>query len=155
MKSVSAERGRVFGFFATLSIVAFVLNWFWEMIQMPAYTRMDAQTWKQAAPICTVATLGDVGISLAIYFLGALAFRSLRWALKNSWFVYFVLALLGLISAVLIEWRALASGRWAYNARMPIVPYLHVGLWPSLQLTVLVPAATWIAVYWLNRDPST
>jgi tellurite resistance protein TehA-like permease len=80
VKSVSAEGGRVFGFFATLSIVAFVLNWLWEMIQMPAYARMDTQTWKQAAPICTIATLGEVGISLAIYFLGALVFRRRRWA---------------------------------------------------------------------------
>lgn len=121
---------------------------------MPTYSRMDAQTWKQAAPICTMATLGDVGISLVIYFLGALAFRRLCWALKNSWYVYFILALLGLVSAVLVEAHALVSGRWAYNTRMPIIPYLHVGLWPLLQLTLLVPAATWIAVRWFNRGTS-
>lgn len=155
MISVSAEGSRVFGFFATFSIVAFVLNWLWEMIQMPAYARMETQTLRQAASICTIATLGDVGISLAIYFLGALAFRHLLWALKNSWTVYFVLALLGLISAGFVEGRALAAGRWAYNAKMPIVPYLHVGLWPLLQLTILVPAATWIAVRWFNRGTST
>ena len=39
----------------------------------------------------------------------------------------------------------LASGKWAYTANMIVVPVLNVGLWPFLQLMLLVPLAIWIA----------
>jgi len=37
VRSASAQTGKAFGFFAVLFIAAFILNWFWEVIQMPAF----------------------------------------------------------------------------------------------------------------------
>src|SRR6266404_1946018 len=145
---VPTRSRKAFGFSAVLFIVAFVLNWYWEIIQMPAYVGMDSKTWKDATSICAIATLGDVGITLIIYFIGALAVGRLLWPLKDARNAYFISALLGMLSAAFVECRALAVGRWAYNDKMPIVPYLHLGMWPLLQLTLLVPASIWLAALW-------
>lgn len=51
----------------------------------------------------------------------------------------------GSVSALLVEWTALSVGAWSYNERMPIVPLLDAGLWPGLQLTILVPVTMWAA----------
>ena len=139
-------------FFAAIAAAAFVLNWIWEMIQMRAYAGMPARPWNEAAAICTIATLGDVVITLTIYFLGALAARRLFWASANSWNVYVFLAVVGFVSAACIERQALAVHAWGYNQKMPVVPYLQVGLWPLLQLTTLVPGAVWIVVQCFPRE---
>jgi len=139
-------------FFVVLFTGTFVLNWFWEMLQMRAYSGLETISWREAAPGCTMAALGDVGISVVLYGIGALAAGRLLWAAKNSWNVYCALALLALCYAALTERYALASHRWSYNHTMPIVPLLNIGLWPLLQLMVLVPLTTRISVFWLPRS---
>ncbi len=141
----------LWSFFTALFMTAFGLNWLWEMAQMPAYAEMAAHSWGEIVLTCTVATVGDGVITLAIYGVGALATRRLRWGLEGGWNVYATAALLGGAWAAAIKWRALAFGRWSYTDRMPIVPVLDIGLWPLLQLTVLVPLALWIATTWTRR----
>lgn len=48
-----------------------------------------------------------------------------------------IIVALGFFTAGYIELRALAEGRWAYTAAMPLVPIIHVGLTPFLQLAIL------------------
>src|SRR6266852_4557194 len=122
------------GFFARLFLVAFGMNWAWEMAQMPAYTEMATSPWWQTLPVCTVATLGDAALTMAIYGLGALAAGRLDWGLNPRWNVYATAAILSAGCAVAIEWWAVGSGRWSYDDRMPIVPLVKVGLLPLLQL---------------------
>ena len=137
--------------FAALFVAALALNWPWEMLQMPAYTEMAGRPWQETALRCTVASLGDVAATLAIYGVGALAAGQLRWGKIGRWKVYATAALLGAVCAVAYEWYSLSNGRWSYTDRMPIVPVLRVGLWPVLQLTLLVPAALWIARWCAKR----
>jgi hypothetical protein len=49
---------------------------------------------------------------------------------KYSW----VIILVGVIISVGIEQWALSTGRWVYNDLMPIIPFLSVGLTPTIQL---------------------
>ena len=140
-------------FLTTLSLVAFGLNWIWEMAQMPAYVEMAGRTWRQTAVACTAATLGDVAITLAICGVGALAAGNARWGLAGCWNVYVTALLLGGMSAAAFEWFSLATERWNYNDSMPIVPVVKVGLWPLLQLTALVPLSFWTA-NWLTKGRS-
>jgi len=95
--------------------------------------------------------VGDVGITLAVYGIGALAAGQLGWGMTGKWNVYATAAVLGGVSAAAFEWFSLATGRWSYTHRMPVVPVLGVGLWPVLQLTLLVPAALWIA-RWFTKQ---
>ena len=142
-------------FFLILAAAAFVLNWIWEMAQMPAYTEMAGLSWLATTRRCTVATIGDVAISLAIYSMGAVAANTVLWGVRPRWNIYAFAALSGAVWAVGVEWWAIATERWSYNGRMPITPMVGIGLWPFLQLTVLVPAAIGIAARLArNRVPS-
>lgn len=138
-------------FFVVLYLAAFGLNWVWEMAQMAAFVEMAGRPWQDTVLTCTRATLGDVVITLAVYGVGALAAGRLGWGATRTWNVYATAALLGGACAVAYEWYSLATGRWTYNEQMPIVPVLGVGLWPLLQLTLLVPAVLWIAWWWAER----
>lgn len=146
-----ADHPSLVSFYVALASAAFVLNWPWEMAQMSTYAEMVGQPWLATAPICTVATLGDVAITAAVYGIGALACAQVRWGTVPRWNVYATAALLGAGFAVAVEWWALGSGRWSYNEHMPRVPLVGVGLWPFLQLTLLVPAAFWVGVWWGKR----
>lgn len=54
--------------------------------------------------------------------------------LKNkSWLIIFF----GVIFAILNEWYGLSTSRWAYGSLMPIIPFLQVGLTPTIQLGLL------------------
>ena len=134
--------------FLIMILASFGLNWVWEMIQMPAYREMAGRPWSDTLELCTIATLGDVLLTVLVYGVGALAAGDVRWGMPGKWNVYAAAALLGAAVASVVEWRALAAGRWSYSDRMPIMPFLEVGLWPFLQLTLLVPAAVWIAAWW-------
>ncbi len=143
----------LWSFFAALFIAALCLNWPWEMVQMPAYVEMSGHSWRETACRCTEASLGDVAITFGICGVGALAAGQSRWAMNGTWNVYAAAALLGVACAVAVEWKALGLGRWSYADQMPVVPGLSLGLWPLLQLGLLVPISLWIAVrWWVNRN---
>lgn len=128
---------------AVIAAIAFILNWLWEMLQMPAYQEMAHRSWAETARICTIATLGDVAATLGVYGIGALAARDPRWGLRDNWHVYGTAAILGAGIATGIEWHAMSEGAWSYTDLMPMVPLLDVGLLPWLQLTILIPASLW------------
>ena len=115
------------------------------MTQMPAFVEMARRTWRETALACTVATFGDVAITLAICGIGTLAAGDIRWGMRGNWNVYAATALLGALCAAAFEWFAQAIGRWTYNENMPVVPGLKLGLWPLLQLTLLTPLSFGIA----------
>jgi hypothetical protein len=153
MKCIADDSRLLWIFFATSALSAFVLNWLWEMFQMPLFVEMAGRSWLETALPCARAALGDVVMAFSIYGLGALAARNWFWGLGGGWNVYLTGALLGGVFAAAYEWNALASDRWSYSERMPIVPILDVGLWPLLQLPLLVPASWAIARWWtLSRS---
>jgi len=136
-------------FFAATVLLSFVLNEIWEMAQMSAYVETVGFSWTSTLGFCTQAAVGDVGIILGIYAAGALAAGDLGWGLRARWNIYATAAILGLAYAALVEHAALASGRWSYTERMPVVSMLGAGLWPLLQMTLLPPltfrCARWLA----------
>src|SRR6266481_3911592 len=99
-------------FLTSILVASFVLNWLWEMLQMPAYREMALRSWRETATLCTRATLGDVAITLLIYATGALAAHTLSWGLRAAWNVYLAVALLGAMYAFWIERAAMASVQW-------------------------------------------
>ena len=136
--------------FVPLFISAFLLNWPWEMLQMPAYVETAGRSWRETALSCAVASLGDAMITLLVYAAAALIAGRFRRPLKGGWGVYLLAASLGAMCALMIEWAALYTNRWSYTGRMPKA--FGVGLWPVLQLTLLVPAAMWAAAWWHRRS---
>ena len=118
---------------------------------MSAYAEMRDQPWLETVPACALAAFGDAVITIVLYSLVALAFRNRRWWVKGAWKNYATVASLGFVSAVLIEMLALTTGYWSYAESMPMVAGLNIGLWPLLQLTILVPFAIRIAALCSRR----
>jgi hypothetical protein len=141
----------MWSYFTTLVLSAFALNWLWEMIQMPAFVEVAGRSWGEMALPCASAALGDVAMTFGIYGLGCLAAGYWRWGLAGRWNMYLTGALLGGVFASAFEWYSMSTNRWTYNERMPIVPILNVGLWPLLQLILLVPSSWAIAAWWTKR----
>lgn len=112
---------------------------------MPAYVEMVGRSWRETLPICSAATIGDVFVTFAIYGAVALASSSwLGWGLSGNWVPFAAAAVLGAVTAAGIEWYATGTSRWSYTPRMPLLP-LNLGVWPILQLTVLVPLSVALA----------
>ena len=149
---MSTETSRPsWSFFIALFLASFGLNWLWETVQMGAYAQMADRSWYSIAILHIVPTLGDVAITFFVCGVGSLAAGQLRWGTTGRWNVYATAAFLGGACAVAVEWKALAVGRWSYGDRMPVVPVLNVGLWPLLELTLLVPLALCVAARWSGR----
>ena len=124
-------------FYIYLAVVAFALNWVWEIAQMSAY-RTAEKSWGEALFFCTLATLIDALAVLAIY--GAAVF----FINRRDWKFYLTAALLGAVCAVLFEKIAFAFGWWSYEKEMIVVPILGTGLLPFVQLTTLAPVSIWL-----------
>lgn len=119
-------------------LLSFFLNFIWENLHSVLYT--GYQGGKITELILTRASLGDA-VMITVLLLPFLSSprHSLRrrrvvvWFQKRSWLIF----VLGIILAILIEWYAFNTGRWAYNAYMPIIPFLDIGLTPTIQLGLL------------------
>jgi len=138
-------------YWATLVLVAFALNWLWEMLQMPAYAEMAGRSWSESALRRALAALADVGFTCAAHATGALAAGYLSWGMSGKWNIYATGALVAGAIGTAAEWDAVRSGRWSYTDRMPMVPVLGLGLWPVLQLALLAPLAFAIAAWCAGR----
>ena len=106
---------------------AFILNAVWENFH--AFLYANYMGGKITEFILLRAALADAAMITAI----ALPFIFYLPLKRRSW----IIVLLGFVLAVCIEWWALSTGRWTYNAYMPIIPLLSVGLTPAIQLGLL------------------
>ena len=98
-------------FLVVLALIAFGLNWAWEMVQMPAFAEMAGRPWLDTIPLCTRAALGDVAFTLGIYLTVGCG----RWARTGRWPFYAAAAILGGVSGAVFERWALGAGRWSYT----------------------------------------
>jgi hypothetical protein len=134
--------------FASLFVAAVAVNFAWEMAQSVLFAPMGG--WARATSRCAAASVGDGLIVLAIAAVGGLLFRRADWFLRPRAGGYLFAATLGSAVAVLMERRAIATGRWTYTDAMPLIPALEVGVVPILQLVVLPPLAFSVAARWLR-----
>ena len=129
--------------YAVLALIAFALHLIWEKLHIPLYTNYEAlgTGWKLAI----WATCGDVLYTVLIALAVAALFGRLDWFVGASLRQYAFAAALGLGVALFVEYKALYLHTWGYDAAMPIIPVLHVGLSPILQMLILTPLALLIA----------
>lgn len=129
---------------AAIFIVGIFVHFLWEMLQSFAY-EMGALPLMRVVLYHLWATLGDAVLMVLIYGAVALPARNLRWMERSRPRDLLLMLILGLVLAVGIEWRALATGRWAYTGAMPILPGLGVGLLPVAQFLLLPWPIYWVA----------
>ncbi len=126
------------GSLTALAATAFALNWIWEMAQMFAYAKKPADSFAETFIICTLASVIDAMVTLAID-----AF--LRFLTKPYGAMFYLsAAILGALCAAGFEWFAFRFNLWSYSEQMIVLPVIGVGLLPFIQLTLLVPLAIWL-----------
>jgi hypothetical protein len=123
---------------ALVFAIAVVVNYAWELAQAPLYAGQD--DFRTLLWHCLRAAGGDGILVLAIFAGGALVTRRPDWYVQPGRGGYLWMLCAGLFIGVVVEWLAVhVAGRWAYGARMPVVPGLRTGLVPVLQMLVLPP----------------
>ena len=132
-------------FLIRLFFLSVIINYIWEMLQMPLYQNMpfnELRSWL----LCFRASLGDGIIILFIWLIGYLIYRQTDWFVHKSISSLAIILLSGTLIAIGIEIHALSTGRWAYSNVMPLIPVIGVGLSPLLQLLLLPWMSMWAAV---------
>ncbi len=127
-----------------ISIFAFLLNFIWELLQMPLFAGFIDVQFYQVVLHCTKATFGDVIISLAAFAGACLIARSRMWinSMTKSGVVAFLV--IGLLITIIFE--ILATGvlnRWQYSELMPMIPIIDVGTSPVAQWVILPLLQLW------------
>lgn len=127
-----------------VAIFSFLLNFVWEVQQMPFFQAPPEFACSELIRNCTLATVGDVGISLVAFWTVAAISRSRQWFRQPRRYQIVGFILVGLVITVIFE--ALATGalnRWDYAPLMPTLPLLGTGLLPLLQWLLLPPIILW------------
>ena len=125
-------------FYGVLFAVSFGLNWIWEMAQMFAYAAEAGDSWTKSVLFCTLASVADAIITVAIDVFLKLLMK------RDGVEFYLGAAVSGALCAVGFELFAFRFGLWTYSEQMIVLPVLGVGLLPFVQLTLLVPLAIWL-----------
>ena len=131
-------------------VVAVLLNYLWELAQVPLYVGLEEYNagvfWH-----CFVASLGDGIMVLLIVVVGWISFQRWNWFERPGAAGYLLMLLAGFILAVLVEWVGVHRlGRWEYTGKMPIFPWVRIGLIPIAQMVILPPVIFRTAALWLS-----
>ena len=127
---------------ALVSLFAFPLHGVWEYLHVGLYSGYEQ--WTHGTPVVLLATIGDVLYTYAAFGLVSALKRRVDWIYTIRGSEYLLLAGLGFVMALCIEYRGVVLSRWSYLPAMPIIPILGVGLSPVLEMTVLLPVTFFI-----------
>ena len=139
---------------ALISAIALLVNYVWEMLQMPFFEGMyfsDPNAWL----FCLQTSVGDVFITVFIFLVGRLIFGYWSWPHSPGVARITYLVLIGAAIAVTIEIVALKAARWSYSPLMPVVPGIGVGILPVVQLIFLPYLGYVLAFRALSRKKKT
>jgi hypothetical protein len=117
-------------------LVAFLLNFIWEMIQMPFFEDMsftDLKDWL----LCFRASINDAGLVIFVYILGRTFFGNWEWGEDLDILKIGYLLIIGFVIAAYFEFNALNTGRWTYSQIMPRLPLIRIGFIPVIQMCIL------------------
>ena len=136
--------------------LAFSLHWLWEMAQSSLYTGMLQRSWYDATRLCTIASVGDVAITLGAYTIVASLSKDRFWAFRSPSsqpkprYVSVPARQLGLYLAIglfvtaIMEFVNIAVlYRWEYGPAMPRL--FGLGVAPLAQWIVVPVLIVWLA----------
>ena len=121
---------------ATIFLLAFFANFIWEYLHASLYLHYQGDEISEF--VLLRAALFDAAF---ITILGLLFLRA-RFLREHLWLALVI----GVAFAVGLERWALATGRWAYAPAMPIIPFLQIGLSPTIQLGLLSYLIFWVVI---------
>lgn len=116
-------------------IISFLLNFTWELFQLPLYKNSDYNF--NHIAFCGLATVADVIMVLLLYLSFAFILKDLFWVLHMRLQRTILVIFIGGTGAILSEMRHLSLGSWGYDNSMPLIPFVNVGISPVLQFMFL------------------
>ena len=131
----ASDRGTFTRFAGFSMMLAFALNFSWELSHCPLYEGCGYDPLHVA--FLALASLADAIMAALLYLSLALVYQDGLWVRQLTWRRVFWLVMTGGAGAALTEVIHLAAGSWVYTHRMPLIPGLGVGLTPVLQFAVL------------------
>ncbi len=150
LSQAANQFGSLWRLSALIFIVAVPINYVWEITQAPLYVGMDS--FNLVRWCCGLASLGDGLLVLLIYGAGWAVLRRWDWFIQPRMKGYGLMAVVGLVIAVAIEWVAVfLADLWTYKPTMPVVPVLALGFTPVAQMLLLPPLIFRLVAIWLTR----
>ena len=134
----------------TVIILAFLLNFAWELIQMPLYNRDSFSV--NHIVFCALGAVADAIMVLLLYLGLAFIFNNPLWIQSLNWKRIAIVILIGGIGGILGEMRQLSWGSWAYADSMPIIPLINVGVSPVLQFMTLPLLSYFFSFYYMESS---
>ena len=128
-----------------LFFFAFLINFVWEMLQMPLFSYPLNASIVQINLACLQASAGDAAMIVIAFWIVAILLKGRGWIFHPSVGSLALFLLPGIVMTVVFE--ALATGllhRWTYAEAMPILPGLGTGLAPLAQWLILPPIIAFI-----------
>lgn len=132
-----------------VSVLAFLLNFAWELMHLPLYK--GASYHIQHIAFCALASVADVLMVLLLYLCFALLNKKPFWVQDIGFRQVFLLMIIGGIGAIIGEMAYTSAGNWAYADSMPMLPILNVGLSPVLQFFLLPALIYYLSFYFLKK----
>ncbi len=129
-------------------VLAFSLNWAWELGHAPLYEGFVYDGPHVA--FLGLASLADTIMAGLLYFGFALVYKSGFWIQSLTVFRTVWLVLVGGAGATVSEIVHLSAGNWIYTDRMPLI--LGIGLTPLLQFSMLPLFIYWLSLYLSRHD---
>lgn len=130
-------------YFIILALVTFFLHLIWERAHIPLYCDYDQL--KGTLPVSVWASIGDVLYTFCAFGFVALFKGTLFWVEGATVLDFLGLGIIGLFTALFVEYKAFHFKRWAYTASMPIVPVVEVGVSSLFQKSLLFPFTVWVS----------
>ena len=130
-----------------LIVLAFLLNLFWEVAHTPLYSEPLKEGFEWMGKnfymfVLLYASSIDALMIAVIFSFVSWKNKNWEWINKPSSKDYLTIIVIGIIIAIIIEYRALSAGRWLYGNFMPTI--LGIGLTPLIQLFSTAILALWM-----------
>lgn len=127
-----------------VAIFSFLLNFVWELQQMPFFKLSLELSCLGVIRNCTLATVGDIGISMTAFWAVAALSKSRQWFHQPSHRQTGSFILVGVVITVIFEIFSTGPlNLWEYADFMPTLPFLGTGLLPLLQWILIPPLILW------------
>lgn len=121
-----------------LLLFAFLINFVWEMLQMPLFYFPSQASLAQMNLACVEASIGDALMIVVAFWIVAALQKDRAWIFHPSVRSLVLFLIPGIIMTIAFE--SIATGllhRWAYAEAMPILPGLGTGVVPLAQWLIL------------------
>ena len=130
----------------------FIINLFWEIVQMPLFTSYQEATFLGINKACIQASAGDAVMIVVSFWILAILLKSREWIYQLNAFRIGLFLIPGLVFTIIAEHLAIGPlGRWEYGNLMPVLPFFGTGVVPIAQWVVIPVLVLWAVRKQLSR----